>query len=65
MLLELGKADIAICGAADFALVEPIVAGFAAMNGAFVHKDDNEEEEDPKKASRPFSINRRGLKWFN
>lgn len=61
MLLELGKADIAICGAADFALVEPIVAGFAAMNGAFVHKDDNEEEEDPKKASRPFSINRRGF----
>ena len=30
-----GRADVAICGAADFALVEPIVAGFATMNGAF------------------------------
>ncbi|MBL6967580.1 MAG: beta-ketoacyl-[acyl-carrier-protein] synthase family protein, partial [Desulfobacteraceae bacterium] len=34
MLLELGRADVAICGAVDFALVEPIVAGFATMNGA-------------------------------
>jgi len=28
MLLEQGRADIVICGAVDFALVEPIVAGF-------------------------------------
>jgi 3-oxoacyl-[acyl-carrier-protein] synthase II len=34
MLIEQGRADIAICGAVDFALVEPILAGFATMNGA-------------------------------
>ncbi|HYW96296.1 MAG TPA: beta-ketoacyl synthase N-terminal-like domain-containing protein, partial [Bacteroidales bacterium] len=32
MLLEQGMADVVICGAVDFALVEPIVAGFATMN---------------------------------
>ena len=36
MLLAAGRADVAICGAVDFALVAPIVAGFATMNGAFV-----------------------------
>ena len=35
MLLDAGRADVAICGAVDFALVEPIVAGFATMNGAY------------------------------
>ena len=35
MLLEAGRADVVICGAVDFALVEPIVAGFATMNGAY------------------------------
>jgi 3-oxoacyl-[acyl-carrier-protein] synthase II len=60
MLLEQGRADIAICGAADFALVEPIVAGFATMNGTYQPKE-GEEKEPPEKASRPFSINRRGF----
>jgi len=60
MLLEQGRADMAICGAADFALVEPIVAGFATMNGTY-HPKEGEEKEPPEKASRPFSINRRGF----
>jgi 3-oxoacyl-[acyl-carrier-protein] synthase II len=60
MLLKLGKADVAICGAVDFPLVEPIVAGFATMNGAYTPKD-GQEDEPPQKASRPFSINRRGF----
>lgn len=38
MFLESGMADVAICGAVDFPLVEPIVAGFATMNGAFRHR---------------------------
>lgn len=60
MLLKSGQADVAICGAADFALVEPIVAGFATMNGAYQVKP--EQTESPAvKASRPFSINRRGF----
>ncbi len=60
MLLEQGRADVVICGAVDFALVEPIVAGFATMNGSYFPKE-GEEEEPPEKASRPFSINRRGF----
>jgi 3-oxoacyl-[acyl-carrier-protein] synthase II len=35
MMLEQGRADVALCGAVDFAIVEPIVAGFATMNGAY------------------------------
>lgn len=60
MLLELGRADVAICGAVDFALVEPIVAGFATMNGAYRPKA-GAMPESPKKASRPFSVDRRGF----
>ncbi len=60
MLLETGRADVAICGAVDFALVEPIVAGFATMNGAFVPKQ-KASPEPPERASRPFSADRRGF----
>ena len=49
-----------ICGAVDFALVEPIVAGFATMNGAYVPKE-GQPEEPPEAASRPFSAHRRGF----
>ncbi len=59
-LLRQDRADIAICGAVDFALVEPIVAGFATMNGAFVPRE-GAPEEPPSKASRPFSLDRRGF----
>jgi 3-oxoacyl-[acyl-carrier-protein] synthase II len=60
MLMAQGRADVAICGAVDFALVEPIVAGFATMNGAYVPKEGT-PEEPPAAASRPFSANRRGF----
>jgi len=60
MFLEQGRADVAICGAVDFALVEPIVAGFYTMNGVYIPKD-GQEDEAPETASRPFSINRRGF----
>ncbi len=60
MLLEQGRADVAICGAVDFALVEPIVAGFATMNAVYVPKE-GAPEEPPDRASRPFSVNRRGF----
>jgi len=59
LFLQQGMADVVICGAVDFPLVEPIVAGFATMNGAYRHK--NREEEPPAKASRPFSLHRRGF----
>lgn len=60
MLLSQGQADVAICGAVDFALVEPIVAGFATMNGAYVPKEGR-HDEPPAAASRPFSAHRRGF----
>ncbi len=60
MFLAMGRADVAICGAVDFALVEPIVAGFYTMNGVYIPKDE-QHDEAPETASRPFSINRRGF----
>jgi 3-oxoacyl-[acyl-carrier-protein] synthase II len=60
MLLEQKRADVVICGAVDFALVETIVAAFSTMNGAYFPKE-GEENEQPQKASRPFSRNRRGF----
>jgi 3-oxoacyl-[acyl-carrier-protein] synthase II len=60
MLLDAGRADVVICGAVDFALVEPIVAGFATMNGAYQAKPGR-IKEPPSRASRPFSLDRRGF----
>ncbi len=60
MLLSQGRADMVICGAADFPLVEPIVAGFATMNGAYRPGPDD-ADEPPERASRPFSADRRGF----
>ena len=60
MLIEQGQADVAICGAVDFALVEPIVAGFATMNGTYLPKE-GDPHGPPEAASRPFSAHRRGF----
>ncbi len=59
MLLAAGEADVALCGAVDFPLVEPIVAGFATMNGAY--KTRPGESPEPAAVSRPFSADRRGF----
>lgn len=60
MLLELGRADVAICGAVDFCLVESLLAGFATMNGAYRIEND-QPLDPPQNASRPFSKGRRGF----
>jgi len=60
MFLAQNRADIAICGAVDFALVEPIVGGFFTMNGVYNPKI-GQENDPPAMASRPFSRNRRGF----
>ena len=57
---EPGTEDGAVGGAVDFPLVEPIVAGFATMNGAYRPKEA-QDWELPDKISRPFSANRRGF----
>ena len=60
MFIAQGMADVAICGAVDFPLVEAIVAGFATMNGAYRPKE-GEAPAPPKAASCPFSPSRRGF----
>jgi 3-oxoacyl-[acyl-carrier-protein] synthase II len=60
MLIEQGMADVVICGAVDFPLIETILGSFATMNGSYRPKE-GQPEEPPEKASRPFSINRRGF----
>jgi 3-oxoacyl-[acyl-carrier-protein] synthase II len=60
MFIEAGMADVAICGAVDFPLVEPILGGFASMNGSYRPKE-GQEDGPPEAASRPFSWNRRGF----
>lgn len=60
MFLAQGRADVAICGAVDFALVEPIVAGFFTMNGVY-NPIKGREKDHPATASRPFSVDRRGF----
>ena len=60
MLLDQDRADLVICGAVDFPLVEPIVAGFYTMNGAFSPRE-GQPPESPQRASRPFSVDRRGF----
>ena len=60
MLIRQEMADVVICGAVDFALVEPIVAGFYTMNGAF-NPRPGRKAEPPHRASRPFSVDRRGF----
>ncbi len=57
LLLESGAADVAVCGAVDFSLVEPIVAGFATMNGAYKSRPN----EIPTAVSRPFAEGRAGF----
>ena len=57
LLIGSGQAKAVICGGVDFPLVEPIVAGFATMNGAY----RTETPEPPSRASRPFSKGRRGF----
>ncbi len=60
LFISQGMADAAVCGAVDFPLVEPIVAGFATMNGTYRPKE-GEQPLPPGEASRPFSVDRRGF----
>lgn len=62
MLLETGRADAVIAGACDFPVLPSLVASFAAMNGAFSsRKEDDRAFADPAKVSRPFSKDRKGF----
>ena len=53
MLMAQNRADVVICGAVDCALVEPIVAGFATMNGAY-HPQERQGERAAGHGQPPF-----------
>jgi len=62
MLLQTGRADAVIAGACDFPVIPSLLASFASMNGAFQsRKTDDRSHDEPAKASRPFSVDRKGF----
>jgi 3-oxoacyl-[acyl-carrier-protein] synthase II len=56
-----GDADFAVVGGVEMPLVPEIVLGFANMNATFKLRATDRAAADPGKASRPFSIDRRGF----
>ena len=55
MLIQLGKADVIVCGGSEAAVTASGVGGFNAMMALSTRNDD------PKTASRPFTIDRDGF----
>jgi 3-oxoacyl-[acyl-carrier-protein] synthase II len=54
-IIERGDADVMICGGAESAITPMSVAGFASMRALSTRNDE------PKRASRPFDIEREGF----
>ena len=55
MLLQLGKADVIVCGGSEAAVTASGMGGFNAMHALSTRNDD------PKTASRPFDKDRDGF----
>ena len=56
-----GDCDFAIAGGAETCLIPEIIHGFANMNATIKIMPKDRAHDDPKQASRPFSIDRRGM----
>jgi 3-oxoacyl-[acyl-carrier-protein] synthase II len=61
LFLRSGEADVALCGAGESAFTPPIVNGFATMKALLGRKPGDRSEQDPARASRPFSVDRAGF----
>lgn len=56
-----GDIDLALCGGVDTAILPEIIHGFANMNATLKVKPSDRAFEDPRMASRPFSLDRKGF----
>jgi len=56
-----GDCDFALVGGVDTCLIPEIIHGFANMNATIKVVPQDRAYQDPKLASRPFSIDRRGM----
>jgi 3-oxoacyl-[acyl-carrier-protein] synthase II len=56
-----GDADFAVTGGVEMPLLPEIVHGFANMNATLKLRDGDRAMDDPSRASRPFSADRRGF----
>lgn len=56
-----GDCDFVLAGGVDASIMPEIMHGFANMNATFKVRDGDRAADDPAQASRPFSIDRRGM----
>ncbi len=56
-----GDCDFALAGGVDTCLIPEIIHGFANMNATIKIIETDRAYNDPAQASRPFSIDRRGM----
>ena len=60
-LIRDGDCDFVLAGGVDTPIVREIVYGFANMNATIKVYDEDRANDDPTRASRPFSIDRKGF----
>jgi 3-oxoacyl-[acyl-carrier-protein] synthase II len=60
-LIRDGDADLVLAGGVDTPILPEIVQGFANMNATIKVNPDDRAAADPGQASRPFSVDRRGM----
>ncbi|OGQ57158.1 MAG: beta-ketoacyl synthase [Deltaproteobacteria bacterium RIFCSPLOWO2_02_FULL_50_16] len=56
-----GDVDFALAGGVDTCLIPEIIHGFENMNATIKIKPGDRAYEDPRQASRPFSVDRKGF----
>ena len=56
-----GDCDFALAGGVDTCIMPEIIHGFANMNATIKVQESDRAHADPSQASRPFSIDRKGM----
>jgi len=56
-----GDSDFVIAGGVEYCIIPEIIQGFANMNATIKISPKDRAYNDPKQASRPFSIDRKGF----